>query len=73
MPAKTFFALLSEGNKLDVLQKRFDLTVADYPWMDEDNKQELQSRLRLPDDVLDDILESEATDDISTLKDALEG
>lgn len=64
--------LLNEAYKQDVYAKRWELSAHAYPYMDEDKQQQLTEGLALPDDVLNDILESETTDDINILKDALE-
>jgi len=71
--AITFFALLNEGYKQDVYAKRWQLVASAYPNMDEEKQEELRASLVLPDDVLNDILESEVKDDINTIKDILNG
>jgi hypothetical protein len=71
--ARTFFVLLNEAYKQDVYAKRWDLTAAAYPNMEKDNQELLSDSLVLPDDVLNDILESEVKDDINTIKDILNG
>ena len=65
--------MLNEAYKQDVYAKRWDLTTAVYPNMEKDNQELLSDSLVLPDDVLNDILESEVKDDINTIKDILNG
>jgi len=72
MPSVTFFALLSEGSKLEVIEMKKLLMVASFTSFDEDKRKEILDSLILPEDVLSDILESENPDDINTLKEALE-
>jgi hypothetical protein len=72
MPSLTVFALLNEGHKLDVYDKKMLLTISAYPHMDEDQQIAVRASLQLPDDLLSDILGDETPDDINTLKEALE-
>lgn len=69
LPAVTMFALLSKGYKNQVYDRRFTLNVAEYPNMDEEDRQVLISSLSLPEDILGDILEDNKADDINSLKD----
>lgn len=73
MPSVTFFSLLAAGNKVEVYEKRLLLTIATYPHMAEDQQEQVRDDFQLPDDFLNDILESEIKDDINMLKEALEG
>ena len=71
MPAITFLALLAEGHKLDVYEKKMLLTIALFPHMDEENREIVTESLVLPEDIFDGILEEETPDGINTLKDLL--
>lgn len=71
MPSRTFFTLFNEAYKLDLYDKRAMLTVVSYPHMNEDGQEEVKQGYALPDDLLSDIVESEKTDDISLLREAL--
>ena len=73
MPAITVLALLNEGNKLEIYDKRAQAAIASFPHMDQDGQEAFMENLRLPDDVLSDILDSETPDDINTAKEALNG
>lgn len=73
MPAKTFFALLSEGHKLEVYDMKQALTVSAYPHMEEDSQEGVKNTLVLPDDILSDILMGENPDDAEKLKEAING
>lgn len=71
MPSLTVFALINEGHKLDIFEKKMLLTIASYPHMDADNQEAVRASLQLPDDLLSDILGDETPDDINTLKEAI--
>lgn len=73
MPSITFLALLNEGHKLDVYEKKMLLTIASYPHMDDENRGTVSESLVLPDDVLSGILvdETHTKQDIEDLKDFL--
>ncbi len=73
MKAITFFTLLSEANKQDVFDKRWSLTASTYPHVDADQKEIINHKLLLHEDVLNDILPDEEPDDINILKEALNG
>ena len=70
----TFFTLLAAGVKLEIYNKRWQLSVSAYPHMeDEVDREKLKEALSLPDDLLNGILEDEKLDDISKLKQIFEG
>lgn len=72
MKSVTFFALLSEGHKLEVYEMKKLLTIASFTSLDEDKRQEITESLVLPEEVLSDIVEGELTeDDKNALKDTL--
>lgn len=71
MPAVTFLTLLNEGHKLDIYEKKFRLSAAAYPHMQEDDQKALLQALALPDDILADILEDEQVDDVNKISDLI--
>ena len=71
MPSITFLALLNEGHKLDTYEKKMLLTISSYPYMEADDQELIRDTLQLPDDLLSDIVDSEETDDINTLREHL--
>lgn len=73
MPSRTFFLLLAEHNKLDIYELKRDIMVSMYPHVEQDVRDTIQQDLLLPDDILNDIIESEQADDISTFRNVLEG
>lgn len=73
MPAATFFALLKEGSKIEVVNMKAQLAIVSYPHMKEDDQTQLREQLVLPEDILNDILEDESYDDLGRLKEILEG
>lgn len=73
MPVKTFLALLNEGHKLLVYELKQQITVASYPYMDEDKRDMLMQSLVLPEDILSDIVLSETSEtEKQVFKEALE-
>jgi len=71
MPSITFLVLLNEGHKLDIYEKKMLITIASFPNMEKDDKEQILENLKLPDDQLNDILETETKDDINILEDIL--
>lgn len=72
MPARTFFALLSEGYKRQVKNYRMIMALNNSPYMEEDDKSNLVNSLTLPEDVLSGIIEDEnTTGNIEDLKNIL--
>lgn len=65
MPAITFFALLNEGRKLEVIDAKLKLAITSYPKWEPDDQARFREGLTLPEDILNDILEDENYDDIS--------
>jgi len=66
-------ALLNEAHKLDIYEKKAQLTIAAFPDMDKEQKETLMQEMELPDDLLGAIVDSEHKDDINTLKEAFDG
>jgi hypothetical protein len=69
--AITFFTLLSEAHKLTVYDKRFALNAAKFPHLDQEGQNELESKLELPDDIVNDMLMVET--DAETMREAFGG
>lgn len=72
MKAKTFFALLNEGHKAEIAEKKLLLSIVTYPHMDKEAQEEFRQALLLPDDILSDILEEENIDSVDSLKSMFE-
>jgi CO dehydrogenase/acetyl-CoA synthase beta subunit len=69
----TFFTLLYEANKLDVYNKRWQLTVSAFPNMEKETQDRIFESLALPEDILDDILIEEDTTISDDFRKTLEG
>lgn len=73
MPAKTFLALLNEGHKLKVYDLKQQVSVASYPYLEQEEQENYMRSLQLPDDILSDIVITETSEtEKQQFKEALE-
>lgn len=64
---------MAESYKLDIYDFKREITIAGFPNMEKDDQQELLSNLKLPDDMLDDIIGDERPDNIETIEKVING
>lgn len=69
MHSRTFFALLSEGNKQEIIDLKRMIMATTFPHLDSEGQEKIKSDLTTADDLLNDILEDEKVDDVSKVKD----